>query len=290
MFHDTHAHLDHLLQRLGKLPNNKDLNLENGIISHISEFEIDKVFIEDLISIYDFVIHPTISSDNFWLAYSLFHSFKNIYFLMGTHPEVVNEKFNITSYLDKQRDLIVKIESDNKMSEKLIGIGEVGLDYYYTQDKKLIQTQIGLFEEQIRLAIKLKLPIVIHCRKAFDDLFSVLNEYPEIHGHFLIHCYTENVDVLRKVLDLGGKIGIGGIATYKSATDLQNAIKFCPNDSFMLETDLPFLAPHPKRGEVCVPDMIRLVAKKIAELKNLDDQKIWDLSLQNSRRLFGEYL
>lgn len=288
MYHDTHAHLDLLLQRLGDLPDEKDLDLEKGTLKHIEDFEVDKKRVESLISKHDFVIHPTVSTDNFYLVSSLFRSISKIYFLLGSHPEIVNSKFSVEKYIDEQQTLVVELESDQDLLNRLVGIGEAGLDYHYTKDPLIIEKQKGLFEEQISLAIKLKLPLIIHCREAFADLFTILKQYPDIHGNFLIHCFTGDTDDLQKVLEFDGKVAFGGVATFNSAVDLQDAVKYCPNDSFVLETDLPFLAPAPYRSQICMPEMIDEIAQKISELKSLTKKEVWNYSLKNSINLFGQ--
>jgi TatD DNase family protein len=289
MFHDTHAHLDLLLQKIGDLPDLDRRNLEKDVLDTLSEIELDKSKVDTLLFQHDFIIQPTVITDNFWLSYHLFHSFEKIFFLLGSHPEIVDHKFDLSKYLEDQRNIIVEMETSTDMSQKVIGIGEVGLDYHYTQDKEIVRKQIALFEEQIMLALKLKLPLVIHCREAFQDLFSLLKEYPEIQGKFLIHCFTEDIDTLQKVLEYGGKIGIGGVVTFKSAPELQAAVKYCPSDNFVLETDLPFLAPIPYRGQICTPDMIDLVAQKVAQIRGEDVSAVWNHSLLNSRDMFGVF-
>jgi TatD DNase family protein len=289
MLHDTHAHLDLLLQKIGDLPSTWRLDQGDNVLDKISEIELDKAKVDTLLFQHDFIIHPTVVTDNFWLSYHLFHSFEKIFFLLGSHPEIVDEKFKLSKYLEDQRNIIIEMESNVEMSQKLVGIGEVGLDYHYTQNPEIVRKQIALFEEQIMLALKLKLPLVIHCREAFKDLFGLLKEYPEIQGNFLVHCFTEDTETLRQVLDYGGKIGIGGVVTFKSSPTLQEAVKYCPKENFVLETDLPFLAPVPHRGEICTPDMIDLVAHRVAEIRNEDVKDIWNCSLLNSRDLFGVF-
>jgi TatD DNase family protein len=279
MLHDTHAHLDILLQKLGEIPETDEINPK----------QIKKSLVDNILIQHDFIIQPTVNTNNFWSAYRLFNSFEKIFFLLGSHPEIVTSDFNLSDYQENQREVIVQMETDTDMSQKVIGLGEIGLDYHYTQDPEIAKKQIALFEEQLALGIKLKLPIVIHCREAFKDLFNILNEYPEIHGHFLVHCFTDDMDALKQVLRYGGKVGLGGVATFKSAHDLQEAIKFCPKDGYVLETDLPFLAPVPHRGEICTPDMIDIVAQHIAELKNEPKSEIWANSLTNTRDLFGVF-
>ena len=212
MLHDTHAHLDLLLKQLGEL---KD-----------GQLEINPSIIDNLLVQHDFTIQPTTDTDNFLNSYELLKSFEKIFFLLGSHPEIVKPGFNLAEYLESQREIVVKIESDTNMSQKVVGLGESGLDYHYTQDPEIVRDQIALFEEQLALGIKLKLPIVIHCRKAFKDLFNIIKEYPEMHGHFLVHCFTDDIDALKQVLRFGGKVAFGGISTFKSANELQEAIKF----------------------------------------------------------------
>jgi TatD DNase family protein len=280
MLHDTHAHLDLFLQKLGEMPE----------IVSIDTNPVKKSLIDNLLVQHDFVIQPTTDTNNFWSAYKLLNSCEKVFFLLGSHPEIVKPDFNLGQYQEGQRDVIVQMETDNDMSQKIIGIGEIGLDYHYSQNPEIIKKQIALFEEQLALAIKLKLPVVIHCREAFKDLFGILKEYPEIHGHFLVHCFTDDMDALKQILRYGGKVGLGGVSTFKSAQDLQEAIKFCPKDCYVLETDLPFLAPTPHRGEMCTPDMIDIIAQKVADLKQQPKSDIWSHSLTNTRSLFGVFL
>lgn len=275
MLHDTHAHLDILLQKLGELSD--------------KQTKIDRNRVDNLLIQHEFVIQPTTNSANFEYVYRLLKGFEKVFFLIGSHPEIVKQDFDLASYLESQREVIVELETETEMSQKVVGLGEVGLDYHYTQEPEIIKNQIALFEEQIALGIKLKLPLVIHCREAFKDLFSIIKEYPEMHGHFLVHCFTDDTDALKQVLRFGGKVAFGGVSTFKSANELQDAIKFCPNDSFMLETDLPFLAPTPYRGKTCTPDMISLIAKKVSEIKQQPESEVWESSLTNSRDLFGVF-
>ena len=172
-----------------------------------------------------------------------------------------------------------------KETQTIVGIGEVGLDYHYTQDPELIAIQKKLFQSQIELAIKYNLPLMIHCRDAFDDLFEILEKYPAIHGKFLIHCFTGGIDEMYRAIKIGGKIAFGGVITFKSAREVQEAVEYCPLESFVLETDLPFLSP--KRGEICIPEHIDLVAEKVAEIKKIPKQEVWEWSRRNCKELIG---
>ncbi len=297
MYHDTHVHLESLLQKLGHIPSEKDLDTHNGVIKH-GDVELDERILEQLLEKHEFVVQSTVSTNNFEFVFNLLRFSDKVYFLIGSHPELITEKFVVSEYLESQRDLVVEYESNSDMSRRVVGIGECGLDYYYTSDKSLWQKQAGLFEEQIRLAIKLKLPLVIHCRNgknsddspklsAFDDLFDILREYPDIHGHFLVHCFTGGVSERDTIINMGGKIGIGGIVTYKSAIRLQEAVATCPIEHLVLETDLPYLAPDLYRSQLCMPEMMGVVAEKVAILQNIDVQSVWKHSLINTENLFG---
>jgi TatD DNase family protein len=298
MYHDTHVHLELLLQKLGHLPSERELDPYEGTFKP-EIIELDESVLNNLLEHHEFVVQSTVSTDNFNFVYNLLNFSNKVYYLIGSHPEMVNKKFSVEKYLDAQRDLIVDYESSSDLNARVVGIGECGLDYYYTSDKDIWQKQAGLFEEQIRLAIKLKLPLVIHCRMAkdevalagapdaFADLFEILEEYPEIHGHFLVHCFTGGVGERDRIIDMGGKIGVGGVVTYKSATNLQEAVASCPTRHLVLETDLPFLAPDTHRGNICMPEMILRVAQKVAELQKIDTAMIWKNSLENTENLFG---
>lgn len=237
--------------------------------------------------------------------------------------------------------------SNSNWSKKVVGIGEIGLDYFYTKDQNLIKIQQKLFESQIELSLNWQsifaknkfelnqkitnlekvenlenlemqnieieqnspkfdaeissdlqnnlqnnlnssknLSIVIHCREAFADLISILKSFPKVHGNFLVHCWTGNVDELRQILDIGGIVAFGGILTYKNAEILRIAARFCPLESLVLETDLPFLSPQSRRKEVCLPNFIDETCEILSQIKNIQKALIWQKSLQNTKKLF----
>ena len=268
-YHDTHCHLEMLLAKL-KLGDNSNDNLT----------EIDSI--SKLLQNHQFALQSTVSTSNFLEVYELFQSIHKVKYFLGSHPEIVNNDFDLEDYLAAQQ---LQIQKYN-IPHKIIGIGEIGLDYHYTQDIHLISTQKKLFESQIILAISLNLPIMIHCREAFEDVLEILGRYPQIHNKFLIHCFTGRVSELVGILKLGGLVAFGGISTFKSAICVQEAVKICPLKSFVLETDLPFLAPIPHRGQVCLPQMIDNIAQKIADLKEISKESVWQHSLTNTQKLF----
>ena len=284
--HDTHVHLDMLLSKLNFLP---DGRIIESLDNEEFEFQLAQTILSDsaskklesLITGHEFLCHSTVSTKNFLHCHKLFNSVNKVRYFLGSHPDIVDDKFELESYLDFQTQMINK----HQIKDKIIGIGEIGLDYYHCQDELLQDIQKKLFESQIQLAINLDLPIMIHCREAFGDLFEILERYPQIHGKFLVHCFTAGVDEMYKIVQLNGKMAFGGVSTFKSANDLHQAIIECPLECFVLETDLPFLAPI--RGQICLPAMIDIIADRVGELKNLTKDEIWELSRMNTLELFG---
>jgi TatD DNase family protein len=283
MYHDTHVHLEMLLSKLGFIPNVRDDELESNQDELPKEAK-DKLI--ELLREHEFVLHSTCSTQNFLYVIRIFDGIDKIKYWLGTHPCIVDEKFDVSKYIVEQRTLInlLRLISPD-LSKSLVGIGEVGLDYFHTQDAELIRAQKKLFRTQIELALELDLPLMIHCRDAFEDLFLILDEYPKIHKRFLVHCFTGGPKELTKIVEYGSMVGIGGVVTFGSAKGLQEAVAICPDKNFVLETDLPFLAPVPHRGQTCLPIMIEEVAYQIARLKSQTKDQVVESSLSNIKNL-----
>lgn len=281
LLHDTHVHLEILLQKLDLLNpsiGELDPNINQSVVlSEIANSKIDELLIN-----HKLVIQSTVSTNNYHLLYHLFNSNSKIFYLFGSHPELVKDGFEIDDYLMKQSLFF----NTNINLNKVIGIGEVGLDYFYTNDENLIKTQKKLFQSQINLAIEYGLPLIIHCREAFDDLFEIIEKNPRIHNQFLIHCFTGGVEELKKVHKFGGKVAFGGISSYDSAIKLQEAVECCPITDYMIETDLPYLAPKEVRGQICLPEHILFIIKKIAEIKKIDPEDVLANSYHNTLKFF----
>lgn len=197
--------------------------------------------------------------------------FENVYATIGLLPDVIYEHNEDVKELEK---LI-----ENK---KVIGIGEIGLDYYWHKDKKEEQKQ--LFIKQIILANKYDLPIVIHCRDAINDCYEILKEYKPKRG--VMHCYSGSLEMARKFVDLGIYISIGGVSTFKNAKNIVEVIKEIPLEYIVLETDSPYLTPEPYRGKKNYPYYIPIIADKIAHIKNIDIKDVEYITNVNSCRLF----
>lgn len=272
MLHDTHAHLEMLLHH-------KEL-LGEGELPLTQEAED---YLHNALSGHSWVIQPTVSIENYKYVTRLFNDVKlpcSLYFLLGAHPEIVTDSFDVGEYIQE-------FKSAFTTKPDIVGVGEIGLDYFYTQDVKIVAAQQKLFRFHIEQALEWDLPIVIHCRDAFEDLFTILDEYPGIHNKFLIHCFTGNSQNLQDVLTRGGMVAYGGVSTFKNAKDLQQTILECPLDKFVFETDLPYLAPTPHRGKTCEPQFIDDIARHHGDIRGTSLLDIWEKSNSNSQVFFS---
>lgn len=170
---------------------------------------------------------------------------------------------------------------------KVIAIGETGLDYYYDHSDRA--TQQALFRRHISVSRQTGLPIIIHTRDAEDDTFAILaNEMEQGAFPALIHCFTASADFARKVLDLGLTISLSGIVTFKNAKDLQAIAADLPEDRILVETDAPFLAPIPHRGQVCEPAFTADTAWFVATLRGQSLEALAEVTTRNFFKLFGK--
>lgn len=196
----------------------------------------------------------------------------NLVASVGVHPSNATEfSFN---------DVIKYVDDD-----KVVAIGETGLDLYWPENQKTINEQIKMFEKHIKLAIKKKLPLIIHVRNSFEETYKVLKKYKgKVTGVF--HCFTLGKDEADKIIDLGFYVGLGGVLTFKNAKELQEAIKHIPKDKMILETDAPYLAPDPYRGKRNEPAYMKYVAIKLADLLDLSYKETAKITTANAIKLF----
>ena len=207
------------------------------------------------------------------IALELAKKHELIYSTAGYHPSEAHE-INVND--------IVELESfinDNKV----YAIGECGLDYYWVKDN--IEKQKWLFNEQIKLAIKYDLPLVIHCRDAVSDVYEILKEYKG-QVRFVMHCYSGSVEMAREFLKLGGYISLGGPVTFKNAKTPKEVAVDVPLDRLLIETDCPYLAPTPYRGKRNEPSYVRNVLNEIALLKGIDVLELESILDSNSINFF----
>ena len=169
--------------------------------------------------------------------------------------------------------------------EKVVAIGETGLDLYWPENQKTLPEQVVMFRKHIELAIKKNLPLIIHVRNSFNETYEILREYKgKVSGVF--HCFTLGLEEARKIIDLGFYLGLGGVLTFKNAKELQEAVKRVPIDKLILETDAPYLAPDPHRGKRNEPAYVKFVAIKLAQLLNLTYDEVAKITTNNAKRLF----
>ena len=251
MLIDTHAHLNDDRYSSGKV---------EEIINKMSEHNLEKI-----ISVgYDILS----SKKNIEIA----SIYENVFASVGIHPGNIG-------------DDVFKIEEIAK-NPKVIAIGEIGLDYHYENINKEKQKEV--FIHQIRLAHKLKLPIIIHLRDAYSDMLQILKENKEflIYGA-VVHCYSGSVEFAKELIKLGLYISFTGVITFKNAKKSLEVIKEMPLDRIMIETDCPYLCPEPFRGSLNEPKFVNLVFEKICEIKNIEKLELEKILRENVRKFFN---
>ena len=197
-----------------------------------------------------------------------------IFGTIGIHPHET-DKDKITS------DFIFE---NLKKYQKIIGIGETGLDFYYKNSNK--ENQVKSFRIHIESAIKANIPIIIHSREAEDDTYNILKDYKSENPKILMHCFTGTSKFAEKLLELNSFFSASGIITFKNATDLQKTFSLIPDDKILIETDSPFLAPVPNRGKKNEPSFIQFTANKLANIKDINVPKLIEITTNNFNKLF----
>lgn len=199
--------------------------------------------------------------------------------LFGIHP---NEIAETKEQIDKDILEIEKLAAQNK---KVVAIGEIGLDNHWVKDRKEIQKYA--FLEQIKLANKLKLPIVVHSRDAIMDTIEILKGkiLPEKKG--ILHCCQLNKDLVKAGLEAGFYISFAGAITFKSSKNANEIISMVPNDRILVETDCPYLSPEPNRGKRNDSRNMKYTVQKIAEVKEISSEEIAQITYENGKRIYG---
>ena len=169
--------------------------------------------------------------------------------------------------------------------EKVVAIGEMGLDYYWDKSPKDVQHEV--FRKQIRLAKKLQMPIVIHNRDATEDVVSILREEKAETVGGIMHCFTGSLEVAKQCLDMNFYISFGGPVTFKNAKKPKEVAKEIPLDKLLIETDCPYLTPHPFRGKRNEPSYVKFVAEEIAHLRGISYEEVARKTTGNAYKIFG---
>jgi len=218
---------------------------------------------------------PAIDSTYYSAMFNLEKQYpKNIFLMAGLHPTHVKE-----NYLE-ELNFVKKIIKE----KKFYAIGEIGLDLYW--DKSFLQQQQDAFKKQIAWAKAINLPIAIHCRDAFDEIFEILEEEKEEKLKGIFHCFTGNLNQAKQALNCGMKLGIGGVVTFKNGK-IDKFLNEIPLSEIVLETDAPYLAPTPFRGKRNESSYIINVLDKLVDIYDLTPAEIAQITTQNSKDIFG---
>ncbi|MBC3767840.1 TatD family hydrolase [Neptunicella marina] len=252
MFVDSHCHLDRLKQSTDQLKVTLDFAKERGV----EHFLCVAVSVNDFATMLDTVkIFPEVSVS------------------CGVHPLHQEDACDYETLLSAASH------------DKVVAIGETGLDYFYSADTREVQKQS--FIDHIKVANELNKPLIIHTRDAKQDTLDLLAEYkhPDVKG--VLHCFTEDLDMALQAIEMGFYISISGIVTFNSAKELREVVKALPLDKLLIETDSPWLAPVPYRGEQNQPAFVKEVGEFIADLKDLPVAELAKVTTDNFYQLFN---
>ena len=250
---DSHCHLDHspLFDDIDNvIKRSKEVGIEKllTICTTIKSFEKIKLLVK-----HDDIIFGT----------------------YGIHPhEAKNDKVN--------SDIIIK---EVKNNDKIIGIGETGLDFYYNHSDK--DDQIISFEEHIKASLELNIPLIVHSRNAEKETLEILNKYRNKNLKILMHCFTGSKEFAENLLSFGAYFSASGILTFKNSLELQETFKSIPLNRILIETDSPYLAPVPNRGKQNEPSYVKYTAQKLADIKNISNLDLIKNTTSNFNNLFN---
>ena len=250
---DSHCHLDHspLFENL------------NDIIYRAKEIGITKL------------LTICTTQESFKRIKTIVEQDKIIYGTYGIHPHETEN-----NHVNKQT-----IVNEIKKNNKIIGIGETGLDFFYNHSNK--NRQISSFKEHIEASIELDRPIIIHSRNAEKETFDILNSYKKNELKILMHCFTGSLEFAKKLLSLNSYFSASGIITFKNSIVLQNTFTQIPIEKLLVETDSPFLAPIPMRGKKNEPSFIKYTLEKLSFLKKTTEEKMSNITTNNFNQLFN---
>lgn len=246
--------------------------------------DIDQVIQQALHNNVKMVLVPGLDIETSKQAIRLAENHKIVFAAVGFHPN------DLSSWQDEE-----SIEELYKLAQhhKVVGIGEIGLDYYRNYSPK--QRQLKAFQAQLILAEELQKPVIIHNRNSHDDILRMMNEW---HTNIdpknklfrcpgVLHSFDGSLEFARNAVEMNFYLGISGPITYKNANDKRETIRSIPIEKLLLETDAPFLSPHPHRGKRNEPSYIPIIAKKLTEVKNYDLADVARVTTQNSINLFS---
>lgn len=223
------------------------------------------------------IVNASASPESWDRILELTEKYPFIYGMIGVHPDEVGsldeEKFG------RMEELLGR--------EKIVAVGEIGLDYYWDKEPKVRDRQKYWFARQLELARETDLPVIIHSRDAAKDTLEVLQEKRAQELKGVMHCFSYTKETAEKILDWGWYFGIGGVLTFKNGKKLREAVEIIPLDRILLETDCPYLAPEPNRGKRNDSRNLAYVVSALAGLKGVSEEEAIEITQQNARRFFG---
>lgn len=246
---DTHCHLD-----------NEKFNEDRDEV-------IDKIS-----KTMEFVVNIGYSFESSERSVELSQKNLNIYATVGIHPIDIEDNFSDENY---------KKLKEISLNEKVVAIGEIGLDYHWMTKSKEIQKD--WFRKQMELAREVKKPVVIHTREAIKDTIEILKEFKDVQG--VIHCYPGSYESATEVME-NYFFGVGGVSTFKNSKTNVDFIRQIPLEKIVIETDSPYLTPEPFRGKRNLPEYVRYVVEKIALIKEIEVSKVIEVTNENARKLY----
>lgn len=220
------------------------------------------------------ILNCAVDIDSCKETINLVNKYGFIYGACGIHPSYSKYYYKM-SYIDD----LYEYHKENK----ILAVGEIGLDYFYKDLDVCIQKEI--FKEQLDFAKQLNKPVIIHCRDAHNDTLSIVKEFMPIRG--VIHCFSGSLDIAKEWVKLGFYLGIGGVVTFKNAVKIMEVVKEIPTEYLLTETDCPYLSPVPLRGKRNESINIEHIIRKISEVKNEDFYKIADTLYKNALKFLN---
>lgn len=246
--------------------------------AHYDDDQFDEDRVELLNSLYENgiekVVNIGVDVDNSKRIIELATEYDFMYVAVGVHP---NEVGKLT---DSDIEELKTLTSN----DKVVAIGEIGLDYYYPEPPKDIQKR--WFEAQIELAKDVHLPMVIHSREAAKDTVDIMKATHAKEAGGVVHCYSYTKEFAREFLDMDFYFGVGGVVTFKNAKKLKEAVEYIPMDKILLETDSPYLAPDPYRGKRNSSLYIPYIAQAIADIKHISVEEVIDITCENAKKMY----
>lgn len=256
MVFDTHSH--YYDDKFGETREERDAILEEVLSGGVSG-----------------VINCGTTYENSLECIRIAEKFGGAYAACGLHPEDVTDDY---AFNDESVGKIKALLSH----KKVVALGEIGLDYHWREDNKDEQKRI--FRLQLEIAVEEDIPVVVHDRDAHGDTLSIVSEYKGVKGVF--HSYSGSIETAKELMKMGWYISFSGVITFKNAVRMAEIVKSIPDDRILIETDCPYLAPHPHRGERNDSRLILFTAEKAAELRNLPVDRLISQTNENAKRLF----